>query len=61
MLAESPSEDSGSQAKSRSDDAGDPDTCDEDEVGRSSFRAGFCWSRATYPGMLSLAEGVGWM
>jgi len=61
MLAESPRDDSGSHASRRSDEAGDLGSRDDEDVGRSSFLAGFCWSRAMYPAMLSLAEGVGWM
>jgi len=41
---------------------------EEEEVGRSGDRGAvesgsvvFCWMRAMKPGMLSLAEGVGWM
>jgi hypothetical protein len=41
MLAASPREDSGSQARRRSEEAGARESADEEEVGRSS-RAGFC-------------------
>ena len=58
-LAESPSDDSGTQARRRSDEAGDGGSWESCDVGRP-FLEGFCCSRAMYPGMLSLAEGVGW-
>jgi hypothetical protein len=60
MPCASPRECSGSHASSRDEEAGDFEVFEEEEVGRE--RGGsFCCSRAMYPGILSFADGVGWM
>jgi hypothetical protein len=54
----SPRECSGSHASSSEAAALDVEVVEEEVEGRSSG-AGFCCSRAMYPGMLSLEDGVG--
>ena len=56
----SPRDVSGSHARRREAAVLDFDVVDEEDVGRESG-AGFCCNRAMYPGMLSFADGVGWM
>jgi hypothetical protein len=60
MSSASPRECSGSQASRREEAALSFEDVEADDVGRSSG-AGFCCSKAMYPGILSFAEGVGWM
>lgn len=60
MSFESPRECSGSHANRRESADLDLEVVDEEVVGRE-LGAGFCCKSAMYPGILSFAEGVGWM
>lgn len=60
MLWASPREVSGSHARRREDDARSFEALEDEETGLDRGGAFSC-SRAIYPGMLSFADGVGWM
>lgn len=56
----SPRDDSGSHARSKEAAVLDFASLEEGEVGRESG-GGFCCNKAMYPGILSFADGVGWI
>ena len=64
MSRAEPREDSGVQVRSRLEAEIVREEEEPAEVGRvgleTESREGFCWTRAMKPGMLSLADGVGW-